>query len=242
LTELVKSVRRQEVVLKRQEKVLKFVSAEVVIQHRIRLDIWTSSKRTKVESAQFKNSLAGFYQCEDPVNHPQELKCMILDTFFPRKDVIGAHIWKHCTAGNGLEEFGLNKHDVHSYRNGMLICEEIKKAFDAKRLCFLVDRIHPTDFIVKVLDPELLGPPSPIIQGTRSFADIDGCLLVHPPGVYPFRRILDFHAKLSYQNAISRGWLAHDASFDDFFDMSVDSSIPDLNLYQDEDDVNVDIE
>ena len=124
-----------------------------MIQHRLRMDIWRPSKRTTVENTHFKTSLVDFYQREDPRNHPNELKCMILDDFFPRQDVIGAHIWMSYTAGNGLEEFNLNTHDIHSPRNGMLIHHDVEKAFDAKKLCFLVDRIRPTDFKVKVLDP-----------------------------------------------------------------------------------------
>jgi hypothetical protein len=43
---------------------------------------------------------------------------------------------------------------------------------------------------------------------------------------------MHFHAKLSYQKAITRGWLADDSTFDDFFDMSIGASIPDLDLTQ----------
>jgi hypothetical protein len=43
---------------------------------------------------------------------------------------------------------------------------------------------------------------------------------------------LDFHAKCSYQKAIKRRWLAENPTFDNFFDMPIGDSIPDLHLYQ----------
>jgi hypothetical protein len=64
------------------------------------------------------------------------------------------------------------------------------------------------------------------------FCDVDGYSLKHPINNLPFRRILDFHAKHSYQKAITRGWLADDSTFDDFFDISIGASIPDLDLNQ----------
>lgn len=215
-----------------------------MIQHRLRMDVWTPSKRSQHEDAAFKNSLIDFYRRGHPTDQAV-LKCMVLGDYFPKKNVIASHIWKRSTHGNGLEEFGLRLSDVHSPRNGMLLCQGIEQAFDSKKLCFLVDRIHSEDIVIKVLDPDLLfgdSAASPSATSTLvipehsslSFADINGRVLQHPSGSYPFRRILDFHAKLCYEGAIARGWLEASAIVADFFDMSIDSSIPDLQLYQDE--------
>jgi hypothetical protein len=66
----------------------------------------------------------------------------------------------------------------------------------------------------------------------RKFRDIDNVELMHPPSNFPFRRILDYHAKLSYHKAINKGWLPSGSTFENFFDMSIGGSIPDLNIYQ----------
>jgi hypothetical protein len=221
--------------LAKQGKKIDYVTKEVVIQHRLRMDIWTESKRSTVEQKAFKDSLIAFYQRHHP-SDPSIVKCMVLDHFFPRHLVIGSHIWKYSSHGKGLEEFGLKEEDLNSPRNGMLMCETIERAFDAKRVCFLVDRINTGNLVLKVLDTALLDPAtSPLVISGYSalkFCDIDGYSLKHPEGSLPFRRILDFHAKLSYKTAISRGWLAENSTFDDFFDMSIGASIPDLYVYQ----------
>jgi hypothetical protein len=221
--------------LEKQNKKLKFVVKEVVIQHRIRMDNWTESKRSKEEQEAFKDSLIAFYQRQHPVD-PALLKCMVLDVFIPRKYVIASHIWKHCTHGEGLNEFGLHENDLSNPRNGFLVCEGIEHAFDTKRLCFLVDRLQTNNLVLKVLDPLLTNPAtSPLVIPGHShlkFSDIDGYSLQHPVDNIPFRRILDFHAKQSYRKAINRAWLHPSSTFDDFFDMSLGASIPDLNIYQ----------
>jgi hypothetical protein len=230
---------KQSKELIKQSRKLEFVTKEVVIQHRMRMDIWTESNRSKQEQQAFKESLIPFYVCQHHSN-PHLLRCMVLNDFFPRHLVIGSHIWKSCTHGDGLEEFGLQVNDLINPRNGILMCKEIEQAFDTKKLCFLVDRINTNNLVLKVLDPVLLSPStSPfVIEGNSQlrFCDIDGYSLHHPVNRIPFRRILDFHAKRSYQKAINRGWLAASSTFDDFFDMSIGASIPDLNIYDDVED------
>lgn len=212
-------------------KITKFVAAEVVIQHRLRMDKWTSSKRTKKDSDTFKTTLMNYY-CRAHPSDPQLLKCMILDTFFPRQQVIAGHIWKSETRGEGLEEFRLTVGDLENPRNGILMCEGFEKAFDVKRVCLLIDRIHSTNIVVKVLDPtlraEFVSPST-----TVTFDNIDGRSIVHPPDHLPFRRILDFHAKCSFRQAVAQRWIADSETFQDFFRMSIGASIPDLNPYQD---------
>lgn len=220
--------------LDRQERVTSFVAKEVVIQHRMRMDKWTSSKRTKKESIAFKNSLIEFYQCKHQTDNSL-IKCMILDQFFARDSVIAGHIWKHETAGEGLEEFGLQCKDLHNPRNGILMCSGFEKAFDVKQVCLLVDRIRSDNLVVKVLDPELLDVKDPTFVSpstTVTFAAINGRSLAHPTDKVPFRRILDFHAKCSFRVAAAKGWIDSSDQVADFFDMSIGASVPDLNVYQ----------
>ena len=228
-----------------QGKISKLMAKEVQIAHRTRMDKWTSSKRSREESTDFKNNLITFYDCAHPTD-PNQIKCMVLNQYFPKSTVIASHIWKFCTEGDGLTEFKLEPADLNSNRNGLLLCDAIEKAFDVKGLCFLIDRIRSEELFIKVLDPKLktksVLPPTVPPTPSPTFNDIDGYQL-HCPFTYPsdpslgknlpFRRILDFHAKCSYEKAINKGWVAPSETFDDFFDMSVGASIPDLNMYQD---------
>ena len=217
-------------------KILNIVTKEVAISHRIRFDNWRSSTRSRQEQTAFKESLINFYNCSDP-SDPNILKCMVLDRFFAKDKVIASHIWKFSTGGDGLLEFNLHPKDLNSTRNGLLLCESIVKAFDVKDVCFLIDRIHSANIFIKVLNPFLLDPlTSPIVVAGchLKFSDIDGRPLQCPGGNLPFRRILDFHAKCSYEKAINKGWLPPESTFADFFDMSIDGSIPDLHVDTDE--------
>ena len=219
----------------KQRRISKIVAKEVVISHRARMDKWTSSQHTRDEQSDFKNKLIHYYNRAHPTASKQ-VKCMVVDAFFPRHLVRASHIWKFCTEGEGLSEFGLQPSDLSSPRNGLLMCEEIEEAFDVKRVCFLIDRLHSEELFIKVLDPNLLDPAiSPVVcQGTAlKFCDINGMQLRCPSDCLPFRRILDFHAKCSFEKAINKGWLAANSTFVNFFDMSVGSSIPDYNIYQD---------
>ncbi len=216
---------------KRSNILFSHVAKEVIIQHRLRMDVWTDSKRSKCEQAEFKERLIKFYNCAHPIDKGV-LRCMVMNKYFPREKVIASHIWKYSTRGTGLEEFGLKESDITSERNGVLICENIEDAFDSKRVCFLIDRLKSDNIFLKVLDPSLMG--NLVIEGhPRTFQNIDGKQLHNPPGSIPYRRILDWHAKCAYQSAKSRGWIEYTDSFNDFFNMSLGSSIPDLNIYQD---------
>jgi hypothetical protein len=128
-------------------KVVSFIAKEVVTQYRLRMDVGTSSKRSKEEQESFKCDLISYYQRQHPTDN-KLLKCMVLYDFFPRHLVIASHIWKYCTRGKRLEEFGLKEDDLNNPRNGLLMCGAIEQAFDIKRLCFLVDRLHQDNLIV----------------------------------------------------------------------------------------------
>jgi len=167
-------------------------------------DPWTSSKRTKSEQADFKDELIKFYEREDKTSG--KLLCMVLNEPFPSHQVRAAHIWKYCTFGAGLPEyFKLDIGDIQSPRNGLLLCEGIKQAFDVKGLCFLYDFLHG-QLVLRVLDPDLKGV---IVKPSIStkFDDINNMILSHPPGKVPFRRILSWHAECAFTVAFARGWI-----------------------------------
>ncbi|PRP75993.1 Crinkler (CRN) family protein [Planoprotostelium fungivorum] len=162
---------------------------------------------------EFKNSLISYYDRKDP--RSSDIKCMVLDRFYPRDKVRGSHIWKYATYGEGLDEFGLKEDDVNKERNGLLLGEGIELAFDSKQLCFLYDPIN-TKFIVKVLDPGLLQSSTPVSPSqTRTFSDINNLPLCLPAGRSPFRRLLSWHAECTYTTALKKTWIDQPA-FDTF--------------------------
>ncbi len=231
--ELIAISRQQLDHSRKQSRALAFMSREAMYQYRARLNVWSSGKRSNVEQQDFKNELVANYQRASTLGEGF-LLCMILNVDIPRKNVIASHIWKFCTEGEGLEDFRLKASDLGNFRNGFLLCENIEKAFDTKSVCFLVNRLRPQEISLKVLDPNLFDrvvcPASPTVP-PETFRSIDGHLLQHPPDVLPFRRILDFHAKLSYRKAIAKGWIEESSVFDDFFDLSLGGSIPDIDVY-----------
>jgi len=217
----------------KQTRMMAFMMKEAAIQRRSRLNVWSSGRRTHVEQQDFKSALIEKYG-RASAKGEDFLRCMILDVDIPRQNVIASHIWKFCTEGEGLDEFGLKSNDLSNFRNGFLLCESIEKAFDSKRVCFLVDRLRPEEIFIKVLDPNLfktvVNSDSPTTP-KETFFSIDGRKLQHPPGVFPFRRILDFHAKMSFRKAISKGWVDESSTVTDFFNLSFEGSIPDNCAY-----------
>lgn len=185
-----------------QSKSIGLMSKQIAINFRKRMDIWGSDKRTRVEQEDFKNSLVALYQRQSPNN--QNLKCMILNVDLPRNKVRGSHIWKFCTEGEGLEEFGWEPTDLSNPRNGISLSERIEEAFDYKRVCFLIDRIHPERIVLKVLDPNIRSETVIPPHSNHTFNSIDGMELQLPVGVFPYRGILDFHAKLSYEKPLEK--------------------------------------
>jgi hypothetical protein len=131
---------------------------------------------------------------------------MVLDDFFPKQLDTASHIRKNCTYGEGLAEFGLQEGDLSNPRNGILMCEEIE---------------HCSIALFSPITSPLVIPEYSHLK----FCDIDGYSLKHPLNNLPFRRILDFHAKRSYQKAINCGWLVANSTFDAFFNMSIGDSI-----------------
>jgi len=143
------------------------------------------------------------------------IQCMVTGVK-EHKYVRAAHIWKHCTSGRGLPKFGLREEDVTSERNGLLLVTGIERAFDYKRICFLYNGLEKK-FYLYVADPSLKD------QRLALEVDRDDVVLVeHPELTYgdlhmtyhlympenhkPFRRLLYFHAKCTFDEAADKHW------------------------------------
>ena len=177
-----------------------------------RLNPWCSHNRSKAEQTEFKDGLLQFYGCaggDTADKKPPWARCMISDQLLPQPVVIASHIWKHCTLGVGLDEFGLKSEDVDSARNGLLMCLEIEKHFDVLGVAFSYDML--TDrFTFHVLDSTLLPLPVvdladkktklavsgyPSLPEMLTFRQLDGKVMQWT--ALPFRRLLAWHYALS---------------------------------------------
>lgn len=158
---------------------------------------------------------------------------MVLNKAYERSKIRASHIWKYATHGRDLDEFGLQTDDVSSPRNGLLLAESIEMAFAHKQVCFYYDPFRKK-LCVKVLDPSLLDQlVSPSIS--IFFKDIDGAVLRTPDDNHhiPFRRLLNFHAKLAFAEAVTRKWInSTEAQLEDFFHLSDAGSLAALETFE----------
>ncbi len=155
-----------------------------------------------------------------------------MNKYFDRSVVRAGHIWKLATHGVGLTAFKLEEVDVDNERNGILLFESIEKAFDTKKICFIYDpfagvlrlKILCNDLrnLFVVTDPNQRKK----FNEFRKFNAIDNAILTLPEDVYPYRRILNWHARCSYRTAKVKKWISKDENFEDFFQLSDLVSLP----------------
>jgi hypothetical protein len=182
----------------------------------LRLDPWRNSNRSVLEQAEFKTELLRFYKCAAQAAPKMPMaRCMVSSQVFPQPVVIASHIWKYCTGGSGLHEFGLRLTDLNSARNGLLLASEIEAAFDNKRVAFSFNLLKD-EFTFHVLDSRLLKTPiidihskktahSMMGYGTPSaiplFEELNNRPMTWAPKARPFRRLLAWHYAVSTTTA-----------------------------------------
>jgi len=120
--------------------------------------------------------------------------CQILNIPIPSEHVIGAHIWKFETKGEGLKTFGIPEKDINSVRNGLLLCKKVEEAFDCMRVCFVYDFLNKK-FFLHVSDATLMNE---LVYDDVTFEQIDNQPLRVGSGM-PFRRLLSWHAYLTLE-------------------------------------------
>ena len=178
-------------------------------------DVWSESKRSKSEQAPFKDSLITTYQRVGPPHSSgaPQVFCMVLDKPLIKSKVIASHLWKHAEAKR-LPIIGLDETDVNDPRNGLLLAKSIVEAFDIKHVCFLYNPINQ-QFTFRVLNPDLLTKPisttDPKIPGDHNYTDTFGSLNNQPlhllNGVFPYKRVLGFHARRAFKFARRAHWI-----------------------------------
>ena len=188
------------------------------------LDCWHTNNRTQIECSTFKRDVIQYYNRTGKTDRRGLIisaRCMVSDRLCDYADLCPAHLVKH-KSPELMSLYGLNPADVDSPRNGILVLKEIELAFDHKDVCFLC-AVTTTGYLhLRVLNPTLrtkrIYPSSPNDQ--RTFDDVDNSVLRCPKRVYPYRRILSMHAKLSFSRALSRGWIQDSAVLDTYFNIS----------------------
>jgi len=192
-----------------------------------RLDVWedgTSSQGSgasgRKNNGPFKESLITFYD-RQAGDHPvgdetlAQIRCMVLDKPIVTHKVCAAHLWKHSRADD-MPLLGLSPSDIDNPRNGLLLAKSIEVAFDKKEVCFLY---NPFDqkFHFCVLNPSLLPIriyyPDPKIPNDNNFPDTFASLnnqpLQLPKGIFPYKRILGFHARCAFRKACPK-WITEE--------------------------------
>jgi hypothetical protein len=211
-------VKKQLKVVRRMSLRFKLICEELGVQRSDRLDIWTDGKRSRIENKAFRKSVIDFYQIgtATPV-------CMVTGV---ANEVVAAHLYKSSTRGRGLIEYGLKRLDYRNPRIGVLLVKSIEEAFDVKKVCFLYDPLQQS-LHLKVLDPSLMTVA--VYVGGPTFAVVDGMPLRFPVGTTfqgPYRRILCFHAKCAFENAVEEGWIGGSNEYAAYFEFSEGASIP----------------
>lgn len=159
---------------------------------------------------EFKQSLRKRFKCD---KKPGKTKCMILNVYFESKFVVAAHIIgmtnRDCLTLLSLDCY----HDLWSDRNGLLIHEEFEKRFESQEITFLYDPDSHA-FTVQVLFDDVLRKPignltrrvkgfqGPMGDNALLFEHINGCPLMLPPLVFPYRRAIYYVSSEAYKRAI----------------------------------------
>lgn len=172
-----------------------------------------------------KKGLIGYYLGKKAVKK-QTIKCMLLDVELDKSVVIGSHIFKH-----EWEKFkgicGLD--NINDHRNCMLLFQPIEKAFDSSQLCFILDKTSGK-LVLKLLNPNLKNTTvyraaknlniSDEAMGSLDkklkFGDLDGKPLKSSTGKFPFKSLLNLHARTARDTAIKNNWIQQSWNFEDF--------------------------
>ncbi len=173
-------------------------------------DYYKSQSKSNISTFDYEihNSILKYYNISD------DNYCMILGNISDC-DVINSYIWPKHTNGMGLNMFGLSSYDINNPRNFLRIHENIKEAFDDKRLYysheFVDDRIQ---LFVNIIDPGLLNELQYIDDKEKKyFSNLNGLKFDYEfeQDRKPFLQIIATHAERAIEKAERLQWL-HDQS------------------------------
>jgi hypothetical protein len=107
------------------------------------------------------------------------------------KKVSTAHLLPSNTSDRILEGLGVNS--VDDIRNLIVLCNNIKQAFDNRKLCFLAVEDRPGCIRLKIWSGQ--AKRTPLFDGSKqTIGDFDGQLMRFEEGKLPYTRVLSEHA------------------------------------------------
>jgi hypothetical protein len=119
----------------------------------------------------------------------------------PNVAVITAHIFPNHTGGVGLDLFGLATTDIDNPRNFLRLQAQVEKAFDARRLTFI---LHGGALCAYLVDRSL---ENTRLNGTNlRFRNLHLRPLNFHNDERPYHRLLAAHAAHCFKNAQIVGW------------------------------------
>ena len=201
------------------------VAEEVLIQRNQRLDVWDEANKSstlpvepelklkreqekKDEQRMFRNNLLKVHNIR-PKNG--SLTCMITGCLLPSALVTAAHVFpkKGTKKMSVLKNFGLDLNDIVDARNGILMAQNIEKAYDAKDVCFAPDPLHLDRLLLTVLNPSIMNNRIADTPNALTFRDVNHryMKLSKDPKRVPFLRILSFHYGIAMAAAYEKNWI-----------------------------------
>jgi hypothetical protein len=122
--------------------------------------------------------------------------------------VTAAHLLPRNAPSHILRELSIN--DVDNVQNNLILCKNIDKAFEEKKLCFVADS-EERCFIMKIWDKRVVRT---LLfdrdEEARTIGSYSGCKMRFEEGKMPFKRVLSLHAQCSYETAKKKKWITEE--------------------------------
>ncbi|CAB9515593.1 expressed unknown protein [Seminavis robusta] len=141
-------------------------------------------------------------------------RCCVTQVVGDEDQVLMTHLIPRGSRTPILEFLGINNlpNGIDNFGNLILLVKNIKLAYDAQRLCFVMNSAEedPASIVLKILDPLL--EKEPIYDGaTATIGMFDGSPLLFDERKVPLTRVLSMHARLAYSGAKDKKWIPKDA-------------------------------
>ena len=193
------------------------LSKVLMLQAKDSLDVWSTSGASSTpeekearkaaatqEQTNFKAASIVFYGL---TNQGGKIQCMVSGEFLPSAEVHAAHLLpKASKISCVLSLLNLGYDAVNHPRNSLLLAEGIERSFDKKELCFEPVPLRTNTLKCRVLNP-ILRPHKISASATLTFADIEGKVLLLPPGKKPYMRVLSEHYEKAMEYALRMHWI-----------------------------------
>jgi HNH endonuclease len=184
------------------------------------VDPWEilSTSSTLSQKSRLRNTLTALYAHDG-------IKCIVSGvkddaSKMQHERVVTAHLWPRSRAAEfQLWKSGRNNGEIcmgiDDAQNGLFFLNDIEKAYDKKRVCFLCDPFK-CELVFTVLDPSLLRDnefgAKPCPSGcTRTYFELDSTRITSPVidmDRRPSFQILSFHASWAVESALRKRWIS----------------------------------